>query len=427
MIDEFQDTNTLQANIAERLASEHGNLMVVGDDSQSIYSFRGAEFRNIMDFPARHPECVITRLEQNYRSTQPILSFTNALIAQARERHEKVLFSDIPSEQKPVFLRTNTFEDQAAFVAQRVLELREEGIALDDIAILFRNGWHSNELEIELAGREIPFVKFGGMKFVETSHIKDIVALLRVLHNPRDAIAWYRQLLLIEGVGPKTAREIMEALIDEGHGYPVLIESRFQDKKFGPQLKQLHDVLAASKQAQTTEEKVAAMRAYYTPLLKSNYDDYRKRVDDLDSLERIAARYKSMQSFLDDISLEPPTHSQVDTTPEDKEEEKLVLSTIHSAKGLEWHSVFVIALIDGYLPTTQALHSSEEIEEERRLLYVACTRAAQNLYLIAPELGRSKGFSPMGPGFAFSDPSRFLTELDEIETLTEEWMLTEEE
>ncbi len=335
MIDEFQDTNYLQADIANLLVSEHGNIMVVGDDSQSIYSFRGAVFQNIMEFPTRYENCTITRLEQNYRSTQPILEFTNGLIASAAERHEKTLFSDIESEQKPVFLRTNTFEDQAEFIAQRVLELREEGVALDDIAILFRSGWHSNELEIELAGRDIPFVKFGGMKFVETSHVKDVVALLRVVHNPKDAIAWYRQLLLIEGVGPKTAREIMGLIIDENLGYEVLGSVRFAKRKYGSQLAKLHDVLQSSAKAQTPEEKVVCMRAYYAPLLKTNYDDYRKRVDDLDSLERIAARYKSMQQFLDDISLEPPTHSQVDTKAEDKDEEKLVLSTIHSAKGLE--------------------------------------------------------------------------------------------
>ena len=427
MIDEFQDTNTLQADIADLLASEHHNLMVVGDDSQSIYSFRGAAFRNIMDFPKRFPDCTVTRLEQNYRSTEPILAFTNALIASAEERHDKTLFSEIPSEQKPVFLRANTFDDQASFIAQHVLELREEGIPLDSMAVLFRSGWHSNELEIELAGRDIPFVKFGGMKFIETAHVKDVVSLLRVTHNPKDAIAWYRQLLLIEGIGPRTARDIMGRVIDENQGFAALIDDSMRRRKFGGQLQKLHKVIEETTKAATPEEKVLAMRKYYAPLLKHNYDDHRKRVDDLDSLERIASRYKSMQQFLDDISLEPPTHSQIDTAPEDKEDEKLVLSTIHSAKGLEWHTVFVIGLIDGYLPSAQALHSRDEIEEERRLLYVACTRAERNLFLLSPELSRSGGFSPIGPGFTFSEPSRFLSEIRSFDELVEEWMLTDEE
>ncbi|MCB0325640.1 MAG: ATP-binding domain-containing protein, partial [Bdellovibrionales bacterium] len=393
----------------------------------SIYSFRGAEFRNIMDFPKQYPNCVITRLERNYRSTEPILAFTNALIDSAAEKHDKKLYSELHSEQKPVFLRTNSFEDQADFICQRALELREEGVALDEIAVLFRSGWHSNELEVELANRGIPFVKFGGMKFVETAHVKDVVALLRVLANPRDAISWYRQLMLIEGVGPKTARALVAHIVEDGAGVEGLISGPGERRKFAVQLGELYKTITAAQAAPTPEGKVQAVREYYAPLLKQHYEDYRKRLDDLESLERIAARYRSMQQFLDDISLDPPGQSQVDTQPEDKEDEKLVLSTIHSAKGLEWHSVFVISLIDGYLPAGQSLSTLEEIEEERRLLYVACTRAQRNLYLIAPELGRSRGFSPFNSGFAFSEPSRFLLELEGFSTLSEEWMLTDAE
>lgn len=427
MIDEFQDTNLIQAKIALLLASEHNNIVAVGDDSQSIYSFRGAVFRNIMEFPNHFSKCKITTLEKNYRSTQPILSFTNRVIEAAQEKYSKVLYSDIISEQKPVFIRATSFEEQAEFVAQRVLDLREEGIQLDHIAVLFRAGWHSNELEIELSGRNIPFVKYGGLKFVEAAHVKDAVSLLRVIHNPRDAISWYRLLLLIDGIGPKTAERIVQHVVEDGRGHQGLIDPLFAKHKFSAEIGKLHrtiDTVITS--AMAPGDAATQATEFYLPLLRSNYEDFQKRLDDLTSFTRIASRYANMREFLDDISLEPPEHSQVGATPEDRDEEKLILSTIHSAKGLEWHTVFVLSLIDGFIPYSKALHSLEETEEERRLLYVACTRAQQNLYLLCPEFNRPRGFSPMGSGFAFSMPSRFLGEISDFNELTEEWQIVPE-
>lgn len=423
MIDEFQDTNSLQADIAEMLASEHNNLMVVGDDAQSIYSFRGANFHNIMKFPQRFSGTTMTTLEQNYRSTQPILNFTNAIISSAEEKYDKTLFSDIKASHGPVYIRATNFEEQSGFISQRVLELHEEGIRLDQIAVLFRAGWHSNELEVELSGRNIPFVKHGGLKFVEAAHVKDLVSFLRIIQNEKDAIAWYRQLLLLEGIGPKTAQNIVLRIRDSGNGFSALTEKPFDKKKYSDSLRLLRVGLEQAKGCSELEDLVAIANKYYRPILKANYEDHKKRTDDLDSLLRIATRYETLQAFLDDITLDPPDSTQVGAEASDKEDDKLVLSTIHSAKGLEWHTVFVISLIDGYLPSSRSLNTKGEIEEERRLLYVACTRAEKNLYLIAPELSYSRGFSAVGPGMAFSEPSRFLHEMDNFDELAEEWFL----
>ncbi|HQH26043.1 MAG TPA: ATP-dependent helicase [Oligoflexia bacterium] len=425
MIDEFQDTNKIQAEIGLLLASEHKNILAVGDDSQSIYSFRGAEFRNIMDFPNYFENCAITTLEQNYRSTQPILEFTNKIIESAKEKYSKVLFSDIPASNRPVFLRPQSFYEQADFICQRVLELREDGVVLDDMAVLFRAGWHSNELEVALNSANIPFVKFGGLKFIESAHVKDSLALLRVIQNPHDGIAWYRLLLLHEGIGPKTARTLAERIVQPEQGLGTLIDAQIVKKSYGEALGSLHklvDSLCGSSLAPSDIAEEAMQ--YYRKLLSENYDDYRKREDDLVSLARMAGRYSSLKDFLDDLTLAPLEHSQVGAESTDLDEEKFVLSTIHSAKGLEWHSVFLISLIDGFLPSAKSLRTPAEIEEERRLFYVACTRAKRNLYLLCPELHYSRSYSWSTDGFAFSEPSRFLRDVESFEDLVEQWSLT---
>ena len=429
MVDEFQDTNHLQADIAHLLASEHENLMVVGDDAQSIYSFRGANFRNIMDFPDRYKNCKKTTLEQNYRSSLPILEFCNGVMDVAAEGHQKRLFSNIFSPQKPVFLEATSFDEQAEFISQRILELREEDVPLDDIAVLFRSGWHSNELEIELNSCNIPFVKFGGLKFIEAGHIKDLVSFLRVVQNPQDAISWHRLLLLFEGIGTKTAQTLIEKIVRRPDCYNALRATELGKKKYTPQLEKLRRVLTEKNQADTPlQDIVRYITRFYKPLLKANYDDFKKRINDLDSFEHLAERYKSIATFVDDLSLNPLEFSQVGAEASSLDNEKLVLSTIHSAKGLEWHTVFVICLIDGFIPASQSLARPEDIEEERRLLYVACTRAKQNLYLICPQLRRSSGFTPVGAGgLTFSEPSRFLQEIDGFDELVEQWVLTEEE
>jgi DNA helicase-2/ATP-dependent DNA helicase PcrA len=424
MVDEFQDTNFLQAEITHHLGSAHQNILAVGDDAQSIYSFRGANFRNIMEFPKRFSNCTITRLEKNYRSTEPILSFCNALMLPATEKYEKHLFSGIDSPQKPVFVETASFDEQAAFIAQHILELREEGVSLDDIAVLFRSGWHSNELEFELKARNIPFVKHGGLKFVEASHIKDLVSLLRIMHNPSDAIAWHRVLLLFEGVGSKTAQKIIAEILELG--IAAISPERYKKSKFGDTMALLYALLGEYQKSPLAPTIAAEQAAkFYQPLLKSNYDDFKKRQHDIGSFTHLAERYRSLASFLDELSLHPPELSQVDAESSEEEKEKLTLSTIHSAKGLEWHTVFVLSLIDGFLPSTQCLDSLDEIEEERRLLYVACTRAKQNLFLLCPQLQhRGGGGYPFTQGLVFSQRSRFLSQVERFADLTEQWVLT---
>jgi DNA helicase II / ATP-dependent DNA helicase PcrA len=425
MIDEFQDTNHLQAEISRLLATSHHNILAVGDDAQSVYSFRGAEFRNIMDFPENYPGCEIISLEQNYRSTQPVLEFANAILDSAKEKYPKHLFSNMESIQKPVLLRPDSVHQQASFISQRILELREEGIDLNRIAVLFRAAWHSNELEVELNHCNIPFMKFGGIKFIEAAHVKDIISFLRVCINHRDATAWYRILLLHEGIGPKTAQDITSKLVAGTPEMETL--STIKKKKYSPLLLSLKETIDTAKNfIDRPLQAVDTVKQYYLPILKTKHDDYKKRIDDLHSLARLSERHKRLDSFLDDLSLEvPDTKALQEEDETSKEDEFLTLSTIHSAKGLEWHSVFILNLVDGYIPSSRALGSEKELEEERRLLYVACTRAEANLYLSCPVQGRSWGYTPPGGGYSFSQPSRFLSEIPDLSRLIECWNLEE--
>lgn len=428
MIDEFQDTNKLQAKIAYSLAGEHKNLMVVGDDSQSIYSFRGAYFKNIMDFPKVYPEAKIIKLEQNYRSTQPILDFTNKVISYAKEKYDKNLFTVKEGDIKPAYIEAENENWQSKFIVQRVLEVREEGIPLSDMAVLFRSAWQAMDLEVELNTHNIPYVKFGGIKFTEAAHIKDVLAYLKVAYNPLDSISWSRILMLIEGIGPRSAAEAVSEIVDGGRGKDFLTDGKLKGRKYSDSLSKLQNVLnqvelSKGEKGYDFAEKLRCVIDYYKPLLKEKYDDHHKRLDDLESLELIAARYNNLEDFLTDLTLEPIDERQFKVIPEDDEDEKLVLSTIHSAKGLEWHTVFIIALIDGYLPSSHAIRSQEEIEEERRLLYVASTRAKQNLYLIKPGGGRFSG-NFFDPSFQrFSEVSRFLKEGDILDNYVEKWVL----
>ena len=429
MIDEFQDTNSTQAEIAHLLASEHLNIMAVGDDSQSIYSFRGASFRNIMDFPKRYDGCKITKLEQNYRSSQPLLSFTNKIVEAAREKYSKTLFSTINAEQKPAYVRTTGIDEQSEFICQRVLELAEEGVKLNDISVLFRSGWHSNELEIALAAHNIPFVKYGGLKFVEAAHIKDVMAFLRVIYNLCDVVAWHRLLLLLEGIGPQKAKSIAGEIVNEQKSYAGLIAAKFKKQKFFGKLEEVHSLMTKLTGSGLNPEYVVhEVIQFYLPLLEGNYDDYRKRLDDLNSMQGIVPRYNSLEQFLDDLLLESPERGLLLDAEEDEGEdaERLILSTIHSAKGLEWHSVFVLSLLEGFLPSNKSMMQNDQVEEERRLFYVACTRAKRNLYLVCPQYARVRigGFGD--GGFSFARPSRFINEIADFESVTEEWMLSEE-
>ena len=428
MVDEFQDTNKLQAKIVYQLACGHRNIMVVGDDSQSIYAFRGANFKNIMDFPKAFPDTRIIKLEQNYRSTQPILDFTNQIIEHAKEKYDKKLFTKKEGGEKPGFIETESENYQSRFIVQRMLELREEGVELNDMAVLYRSAWQSMDLEIELNTHNIPYVIYGGIKFTEAAHIKDVLSFLKIAYNPKDSVSWHRALMLIEGIGPRYAGNIVSRIVEEDIGIGFLSDRSHSQKKYSGSLLGLKEVLeymGGPDSGHNFAEKLKKAIDFYTPLLKEKYDDHHKRREDLESLETIAARYKGLDEFLTDLTLEPIEESQFKVTPEDEEDEKVVLSTIHSSKGLEWHTVFVIYLIDGYLPSSYAIHSEEEIEEERRLLYVASTRAKQNLYLLKPQAGKISGnfFDPSSS--RFTELSRFLKEDDIIGRYAEKWVLKE--
>jgi DNA helicase-2/ATP-dependent DNA helicase PcrA len=409
MVDEYQDTNKLQAYIACLLACEHKNIMVVGDDSQSIYSFRGANFKNIMDFPKIFKDSKIITLEENYRSTQPILNMTNEVIRFSKEKFEKNLYTRKKGGELPVFVDARDDNSQSKYIVDKILELREEGIELGDIAVLFRSGWHSHDLEIELANSNLPFVKYGGQKFVEAAHIKDVISYLRILHNRFDQVSWYRALLLLKGVGPKTAERIIAQLLADKDNF--VVDKKFIDKVEG--LKELLDLLEKIDiETHSPSDIIRIFLKYYQPLLKEKYDDFNKRLNDMDSLERIASRYKSLEEFLSDMALEPPERNIVEPGIKDKDDSTLVLSTIHSAKGLEWHTVFVIYVAEGHLPSYLSLEDKDDTEEERRLFYVAVTRAKENLFLLKPQIDRSPRSYFDSGGSVFTQVSRFLEEGD---------------
>jgi len=403
MVDEYQDTNALQASIVRHLAVEHNNVMAVGDDAQSIYAFRGSNFRNIMDFPNSFADTRVIKLEQNYRSTQAILDVANAIISRARESYTKVLFTTTPGGDSPLLIAAIDENFQSRFVCQRVLELREEGVPLDDVAVLFRSSFHSFDLELELTRHDIPFIKRGGFKFVESAHIKDAIAHLRLIANPRDGVSWTRVLLLIDGIGPRHAERIVANLV-EADDIVACLEN-VQGRAFTHGLRLLAGLFRrlatgpGDPVGQLTE-----ILEYYGPVLERVYrDDYPRRRRDLEHFVAIAGRYRSLESLLSDMALEPPNDSIDNALASDDEEGRLTLSTVHSAKGLEWHSVFVIWAAEGRFPSARSMGNDEEIEEERRLMYVAATRAKRNLYLSYPVSMHDRI-----SGLVLSSPSQFL-------------------
>lgn len=417
MVDEYQDTNRLQAHISALLASAHGNIMVVGDDAQSIYSFRGADFRNIMDFPRLFPDCKTIVLEQNYRSIQPVLDLGNAVLEQAREKYSKRLFSDIPGDEKPLLLRAWDGFEQADWICRRILALREEGVALGEIAVLARAAWHTNALEIELQNRNIPFRKFGGIKFVESAHVKDVCALLKISANPLDGAAWMRVLQLLEGIGAKTAQGIAGEVIAAGGDLAPLRPAEGRRKrKFDADLALLAELLeSASEARRTVSERLDAVLDQYTEWMPKKYDDTARRLRDLEALELVAERYDDIESFLTDIAIDPPEFARPGSAV-DEDDEWVTLSTVHSAKGLEWHTVFVVQLNLGQFPGFASLQNEASYEEERRLFYVAVTRAKRNLYLIKPEQMSGRGY-----GSGIGEMSPLLTDIPNFrELLVEE-------
>ena len=407
MVDEYQDTNRLQAEIVRLLAHVHDNVMAVGDDAQSIYSFRGATVRNIFEFPDLFPDTKVIKLEENYRSTQPILDLSNEIILQAKERYTKNLFTKKDSGFQPALIEADSERYQSRFVAQKILELREEGVPLTEMAVLFRSSFHSFDLEIELSKCDLPFVKRGGFKFIETTHVKDVLAHLRVLANPQDAVSWHRVLLLLEGVGPKSSDKILSHVLGGADQiqrlaeYPGRGAVRTEVQKLATALQTVADPNLQPR------EQIDLIVQYYSPILKRNQrDDYPKRQKDLEHFSIITERYRSLNRLLSDMALEPPNSSVGDVLATDRDEEGLLtLSTIHSAKGLEWHSVFIIWAVEGRFPS---LYNKEddELEEERRLMYVAATRAKENLFISYPI-----NIFDRATGMVLSRPSRFLEDI----------------
>lgn len=419
MVDEFQDTNKLQAELTELFSSVHGNVMAVGDDAQSIYSFRGADHQNIMDFPNRFEGTKLIKLEENYRSTPQILQVANNLLKQAHYKFEKELYSNNKEGELPALVQSSSEHDQSRFITQAVLQLREQGVGLNEIAVLFRNGRDSFDLEVELNRKNIPFVKYGGQKFTEAAHIKDVLAHVRVLVNPMDTIAWNRVLMLLDGIGPKTAQDLFEWIRLAKNPYKLDL-SDTTNKAYIDQLKQLSKLLVSLKENDHSVSKVIELIVgYYRDFCKDRYDDYPKRLKDLEAFINVSESFTSLPKMLEELALDPITATAVDTEQKTKEEAPLVLSTIHSSKGLEWKHVFIIQCLDGIIPSAYSVEDDEKLDEELRLLYVASTRAEEMLYFSYPVLAQS------AYGDYFTQPSRFLKEMDQ--QLVEEWKLVEEE
>ncbi len=410
LVDEYQDTNILQARILRGMCRTHSNISVVGDDAQSIYSFRGANFRNILGFPKQFENTRIVTLEQNYRSTPPILEATNTLISRATERFTKNLWTERTGGEPPWLVAAHDEQQQTQFVVDRILELHEEGIPLREIAVLFRAGYMSADLEIELTNRKIPFEKWGGLKFLEAAHVKDVLAFLRILENPRDEVSWYRILLLLPGIGDATARSAID----------MMAKAAWESAAFGryvapPRARTAHAALVKlldelQSGPSADEAKVAAdiarVRMLYDSILREKYDHAEPRISDLDQLQVIAAGYPDRATFLSALALEPPQASQDLAGPSSNDDNDcLILSTAHSAKGKEWEAVFLIWAVDGWFPSARALGDDEETDEERRLMYVAMTRAKNYLSVTYPLNAYS---TRRGADYSLDQLSRFI-------------------
>ncbi len=382
MVDEYQDTNRIQADIVGHLGSRHRNVMVVGDDAQAIYSFRGADYRNMFEFPREFPEAKTIKLEQNYRSTQPILDLTNAIMNPAQEKYTKCLFTLRSGGQLPRLVDTRTEPEQALYVCRDIQAQLRHGRSLRELAVLFRAAYHSFQLETELARQGIRYVKYGGFKFLESAHIKDFLAHLRVAVYPGDAVSWVRVLRLVKNVGQQKSRAIIEWMRKEAvppakvAGWPGAGRVTRGLKALGDLLGDVVDMVRAPQEA------VERVMQYYAPLLEERFDDHPRRLRELEQLAPMAARYRAMRSFLDDLILEPPNSSHEPDSG--AKNDFLTLSTVHSAKGLEWPVVYIIWVSEGRFPAVRSYKNPLALEEERRLMYVAATRAKDELVLCYP-------------------------------------------
>ena len=409
LVDEYQDTNRLQAEIVLRLRPDGSNLTVVGDDAQAIYSFRAAEVRNILDFAASFmPAATVLTLEQNYRSTAPILAASNAVIALAAERHAKELWSDRRAAERPALVWVEDEAAEASWVAERVLALRESGLALRSQAVLFRSAQHSNALELELTRRDIPFVKYGGLRFLDAAHVKDMLAVLRFAANPRGQRAALRALQLVPGIGAAHAGRLVAALAMADDPAAALL-AFVPTQAVAPAWSTFASLFAALRSPGSPwPGELDDVERWYAPLLERLHDDAVPRAADIAHLVRLAAGYPSRERFLTELALDPPGATSAESGPGGDDEDYLILSTIHSAKGQEWSAVSVLRVVDGCMPSDMATGNAAEIEEERRLLYVAMTRARHHLHLLVPQRFYVTQQAARGDRHVYGAISRFL-------------------
>ncbi|MET0858466.1 MAG: ATP-dependent helicase [Telluria sp.] len=410
LVDEYQDTNRLQASIITGMKPDGRGVMVVGDDAQSIYSFRGATVRNILDFPKQfsQPAQMIT-LDRNYRSTQPILDASNAVIDAALERHAKNLWTDKVSTALPQLVLIPDEAEQARWVCNRILEHREAGIALTAQAVLFRAASHSAALELELMRRNIPFVKFGGLKFLEASHIKDVLAVLRFAQNPSGRLAGFRVAQLIPGIGPANAAKLLDAVAEAAE--PVLAVEQFvAPSKSSGDWQEFVDLFRALRTPGLRwPADIELVKNWYMPHLERMHDDAQVRAADVEQLAALAGGYGTRENFLAEITLDPPEATSDRAGPPLLDEDYVILSTIHSSKGQEWKSVHVLNVVDGCIPSDMSTGNADDIEEERRLLYVAMTRAKEHLHLVVPNRFFIKQQAQMGDRHVYAARSRFIS------------------
>lgn len=409
LVDEYQDTNALQAGILRRLRPDGRGLTVVGDDAQSIYSFRAATVHNILDFPNQFPGTTVTKLEQNYRSVQPILSATNAVIAECPQRYNKDLFTAKRGGELPRLVTLQDEQKQCDYLIERILEHREAGIPLRKQAVLFRTSHHSDALEVELSRRNIPFVKYGGLKFLEAAHVKDALSILRLAENPKDAISGQRVLQLLDGVGPAFARKAIQHLSSRKYELKSWESLSCPPAATEQWTKLVTLLITLREQKLPLPEQVAKTREFYAPILERRYDNPSVRKRDLEQMEQIAASFTSRSQMLAELTLDPPASTQDLAGPPLREEDYLILSTIHSAKGCEWDCVYVIHAADGNIPSDMATGTAAEIEEERRLFYVALTRAKDFLEVLFPLRYYQKKYG-MGDRHSYAQITRFLPE-----------------
>jgi len=393
MVDEYQDTNILQNEIVRLIAPTGDNIMVVGDDMQSIYAFRGANYENIIQYPKVFAGCKVIKLEQNYRSQPALLDFTNATIQNAPVGFKKKLWSEKLPGDKPKVIEFYDAQEEAEFVVDKILELSENNLPMDQLAVLTRASWNSNFVQLELEKRGIPYVVVGGLKFTERKHVKDILAYLKIAHNPKDVVAWHRVLKLLPGVGSKTADKIIS---ETNSVKNIKVE----------ELKQLLIEIATDEIS--LPDKIEKVKKHYYPIMEAIDCDAELRKMDIEMIQERAIAYETLEKFLSDFILNPPSKKMAKTIApliDETEEKPVTVSTIHSAKGLEWHTLFLIHAMEGIIPSVKAI-SDVEVEEERRLFYVACTRAKENLYITYPS------FLPKYDGY-FHKPSRFVEEINE--------------